>query len=58
MADIADLLPAFIPSMTYTRDPSCSIYTRIDDNGITVTHSTHNKYIFMLRIFKTYNFPT
>lgn len=58
MADVADLIPAFMPSMGYSRDPSCSIYTRLDDNGITVTHSTHNKYIFMLRIFKTYNFPT
>ncbi len=58
MADISDLIPALMPTTEYKRDPSCSIYTRLDDHGITVTHSTHNRYVFMLRIFKTYNFPT
>lgn len=31
---------------------------KLVDGKLWVAHSTHNKYEFMLRIFKTYNFPT
>lgn len=54
--DLEDLVPAFYEN--YTKPKSCSVYLRNQEDGITITHSTMNDYVFMLRVFKTYNFPT
>lgn len=40
------------------RDKSCSVYVRKEGDDLIVAHSTMNYYPYMLRLFKTYNFPT
>jgi len=37
---------------------NCNGIVKLINGELYIGHSTHNKYEFMLRIFKTYNFPT
>jgi hypothetical protein len=53
------LLVAYQPKEDMdVRDKSCSIYVKNVDGKLYIGHSTMNYYPYMLRIFKTYNFPT
>ena len=54
--DLEDLVPAFYEN--YIKPKSCSVYIRNQEDGVTITHSTMNDYVFMLRVFKTYYFPS
>jgi hypothetical protein len=36
---------------------NCNAYVRLDNEKLFITHGTHNRYSFLLRIFKTWNFP-
>lgn len=65
--DLQDLIPAFHdPSMmqghgkqTEDKKPgNCNGYVKMMDSQLYLAHSTHNIYQFLLRIFKTYHFPT
>ena len=36
---------------------NCNAYIRLDNGQLFITHGTHNRFSFLLRIFKTWNFP-
>jgi hypothetical protein len=36
---------------------NCNAYVRLDNENLFITHGTHNRFSFLLRIFKTWNFP-
>ena len=58
VGDFRELLPALNQAKVDKRDRNCNIYVRKTDNDIVVTHSTMDYYAYLLRIFKSYHFPT
>ena len=58
VGDFRELLPALNQQSTDLRDKSCTVYIRKEGDDFIVTHSTMNYYAYMLRIYKTYSFPT
>ena len=56
VGDLQDLIPAFHDKSMM--GPNCNGYIKLLNNKIYVTQATHNIYSFLLRIFKTYEFPT
>lgn len=58
VGDFRELLPALNQQTLDTKDKSCTVYVRKEGDDVVVAHSTMNYYPYMLRLFKTYNFPT
>jgi hypothetical protein len=58
VGDFRELLPAHAQEAIDQRDRSCSAYVRREGAGLLVAHSTMNYYQYLIRIFKTYHFPT
>jgi hypothetical protein len=58
VGDLQDLIPAFHDRNQMGPIGNCNGYVRLNEGEIWVAQSTHNIYPFLLRIFKTYHFPT
>ena len=58
IGDLEDLIP-FTPSEPGEEDfkKNCNAYIRLDGNQLFTSQATHNRYPFLLRTFKYYNFP-
>jgi len=41
-----------------TKEGNCNGYIKLINDELFIGHGTHNIYPFLLRIFKTFNFPT
>lgn len=54
IGDLEDLLP-WEKGMEERKN--CNAYVRLQDGQLIITHGTHNRFSFLLRIFKTWNFP-
>jgi len=58
VGDFRELLPALGAEESGAGERSCSAYVRKEKEDLLVAHSTMNYYAYMLRIFKSYHFPT
>lgn len=67
VGDLEDLIPAFHDSEAMESHISqnlkreggnCNAFVKIIEGKLFFAQSTHNIYSFLLRIFKTYSFPT
>lgn len=58
VGDFRELLPALTQEKYDLRDKSCTVYVRQEGDDLIVAHSTMNYYQYMLRLFKTYHFPS
>jgi hypothetical protein len=57
LGDFRELLPAFTTKEPDTKDKS-SVFVKNINDELYVSHSTINSYVYMLRVMKSYNFPT
>ena len=55
VGDLEDLLQ--FPAEDADLRKNCNAYVRLDGNKLYTTQATHNRYPFLLRTFKYYNFP-
>lgn len=65
VGDLEDLIPAFTENYVGIHEQAegqklgnCNGYVKLKDDQLLIGHSTHNIYAFLLRIFKSYHFPT
>jgi hypothetical protein len=58
VGDFRELLNAYAGEALDLREKSCSVYVRREGDDLVVAHSTMNYYSYMLRLFKTYHFPS
>lgn len=58
VGDLEDLIPAYQSELEQRHGGNCNGYVKLQNGEISVAHNTHNIYAFLLRIFKSYNFPT
>lgn len=57
IGDLEDLIALGSPQGKAEERKNCNAYVRLDNDTLYITHGTHNRYSFLLRIFKTWNFP-